>query len=38
MTDAHLRVGVTDDGSMGPTSSQPKRRTFSAEYKLAMVA
>ena len=29
---------MTDDGSMGPRSNQPKRRTFSAEYKLAMVA
>src|SRR6266540_4256588 len=25
-------------GLMGPRSDQPKRRTFSAEYKLAMVA
>jgi hypothetical protein len=23
---------------MGPRSNQPKRRTFSADYKLAMVA
>jgi transposase-like protein len=38
MTAADLGVGVTDDGSMGPRSNQPKRRTFSAEYKLAMVA
>jgi transposase len=38
MTVADLGVGVTDDGSMGPRSNQPKRRTFSAEYKLAMVA
>jgi transposase-like protein len=38
MTAADLRVGVTDDGSMGPRSDQPKRRTFSAGYKLAMVA
>src|SRR5215210_4709712 len=38
MTVADLGVGVTDDGSMGPRANQPKRRTFSAEYKLAMVA
>jgi transposase len=38
MTRADLRVGVTDDGLMGPRSDQPKRRTFTAEYKLAMVA
>ena len=29
---------MTDDGSMGPRSDQPKRRAFSAEYKLAMVS
>lgn len=29
---------MTDDGLMGPRSNQPKRRTFTAEYKLAMVA
>ena len=38
MTRADLRVGVTDDELMGPRSQQPKRRTFTAEYKLAMVA
>jgi len=38
MTRADLGVGVTDDGLMGPRSDQPKRRTFTAEYKLAMVA
>jgi transposase len=38
MTSADLGVGVTDDGLMGPRSDQPKRRTFTAEYKLAMVA
>jgi transposase len=38
MTAADLGVGVTDDGLMGPRSNQPRRRTFSAEYKLAMVA
>ena len=38
MTAADLDVGVTDDGAMGPRSNQPKRRTFSAEYRLAVVA
>jgi transposase len=38
MTRADLEVGVTDDGLMGPRSDQPKRRTFTAEYKLAMIA
>jgi transposase len=38
MTTADLGVGVTDDGLMGPRSDLPKRRTFTAEYKLAMVA
>jgi transposase len=38
MTRADLRVGVTDDGAMGPRLEQPKRRSFTAEYKRAMVA
>jgi len=38
MTRADLRVGVTDDEPMSPRSQQPKRRTFTAGYKLAMVA
>jgi transposase len=38
MTRADLGVGVTDDGLMGPRSDQPKRRAFTAEYKLAVVA
>lgn len=29
---------MTDDGPMGPRAEQPKRRTFTAEYKLAMIA
>src|SRR2546423_6840228 len=28
---------MPDDGLMGPRSDQPKRRTFTAEYKLAMI-
>jgi transposase len=38
MTRADRRAGVTDDGPMGPRAEQPKRRSFTAEYKLAMVA
>src|SRR4051812_50224765 len=38
MTRADRRGGVTDDGSMGPRAQRPKRRTFTAEYKLAMIA
>jgi transposase len=38
MTQADLGVGMPDDGLMGPRSQQPKRRTFTAEYKLAMIA
>lgn len=38
MTRADRRAGVTDDGPMGPRAQQPKRRTFTAEYKLAMIA
>lgn len=29
---------MTNDGPMGPRSQQPKRRSFTAEYKLAMIA
>lgn len=29
---------MTDDGLMGPRSDQPNRRSFTAEYKLAMIA
>jgi len=29
---------MPDDGLVGPRSEQPKRRTFTAEYKLAMIA
>ena len=38
MSRADRRAGVTDDGPMGPRAEQPKRRTFTAEYKLAMIA
>lgn len=29
---------ATDDGVMGPRSDRPKRRTFTAEYKAAILA
>jgi transposase len=38
MSRADRRVGVVDDGPVGPRAEQPKRRTFTAEYKLVMVA
>jgi transposase len=38
MTRADRRAGVTDDGLMGSRAEQPKRRSLTAEYKLAMVA
>jgi transposase-like protein len=35
-----MGIGLGEDGSMGssPRADRPKRRTFSAEYKLAIVA
>ena len=38
MSRADRRAGVVDDGLVSPRAEQPKRRTFTAEYKLAMVA
>jgi transposase len=42
LTYADAHPGVPDDGSMGssagPRAGQPKRRAFTPEYKLAMVA
>ena len=39
---ADSRTGVADDGAMGsstgPRADQPRRRTFTSQYKLAMVA
>jgi len=29
---------ATDDGSMGPRADRPKRRSFTAEYKAAVLA
>jgi transposase len=31
-------VATVDDGVVGPRAERPKRRTFSAEYKAAIVA
>ena len=39
MTSAYLpAVAAADDGVMGPRAERPRRRTFSAEYKAAIVA
>ena len=39
MTSADLpAVAAADDGVVGPRAERPKRRTFSAEYKAAIVA
>src|SRR5215213_7787250 len=39
MTSADLPVvAAADDGVVGPRAERPKRRTFSAEYKAAIVA
>jgi transposase len=38
MTMADLDGGVHDDGSVGPRSDRPRRRAFTAEYKLAILA
>src|SRR4051794_37048879 len=39
MTSADLRaVGTTDDGVVAPRAERPRRRTFTAEYKAAIVA
>jgi transposase len=38
MSRADRRSGVADDGPMGPRAQQPKRRSFTAEYKLAVIA
>ena len=38
MTMADLDGRVRDDGSVGPRSDRPKRRSFTAQYKLAILA
>jgi transposase len=39
MTSADLpAVAAVDDGAVGPRAERPRRRTFSAEYKAAIVA
>jgi transposase len=38
MTDADLRGARVDDEAVSPRSDQPRRRSFSAEYKAAILA
>ena len=38
MTSTDLHSVPVDDGAMGPRSQRPRRRQFTAEYKLAIVA
>src|SRR3954468_3708366 len=38
MTSADLAAATADDGVVGPRAERPRRRTFSAEYKAAIVA
>ncbi len=38
MTAADLRAEPVDDGEVGPRAERPKRRVFTAEYKLRIVA
>jgi transposase len=38
MTTADLRTAPVDDGSVSPRAERPRRRVFSAEYKLAVLA
>ena len=38
MTMADLHAVPVDDGTVSPRADQPKRRTFTAEYKLAVLA
>jgi transposase len=38
MTDADLRGARVDGGGVGPRSDQPRRRSFTAEYKAANLA
>ena len=38
MSMADLHAVPVDDGTVSPRAGQPKRRTFTAEYKLAILA
>jgi transposase len=38
MTDADLRRARVDDEAVSPRSDRPRRRSFSAEYKAAILA
>jgi len=37
MTITHPQRASTDDGAMGPRHDNPRRRTFTAEYKLGVL-
>jgi transposase len=37
-TDLRAGSGVADDGAVSPRSERPRRRSFTAEYKLAILA
>ena len=38
MTEADLRGARADDGAVSPRSDRPRRRSFTAEYKAAILA
>jgi transposase-like protein len=38
MTTADLHAVAVDDGTVSPRADRPRRRTFTAEYKLAILA
>jgi transposase len=38
LTSADLRSGAPDDGPVTPRAERPRRRSFTAEYKLAILA
>ena len=38
LTAADLPAGLVDDGPVGPRAERPRRRSFTAEYKAAIVA
>ncbi len=37
LANADLRAVSLDDGSVGPRAERPRRRAFTAEYKLAIL-
>ena len=38
LTMADIRAGSADDGDVSPRADRPRRRTFTAEYKAAVLA